>query len=172
MARPYIKAEDKMRIKSKRSQITIIMIVGLVIFIIVGLLLYLSKTSVKKSVQSSVRKTQSIPNEIQPIKEFVSNCVDKLAKDAAVLIGKQGGYIYSNQGGTYIGFSDTDEGIFFVNYENYKNAYNIKQPSLYAPQPYSTYIPSYPWVTFPYKTFGSTEKTFYGIYGINRSEEH
>lgn len=131
------------KIKQKKSQITMLMIIALVLFIVVGLVLYLSKSAIKKQSQQSVKKTQETAFETQPIKEFVQKCLDKLAKDAVVLLGKQGGYIYKSQGGALIDYKDPDdEGLFFVNYNGNKAAYNIMPPRI---------MPEiYPWETFPY----------------------
>ena len=149
-----------------KSQVTMLMIVGLVLFIIVSLVLYLSKSAVKKQSQQSIKKTHETAMETQPVKEFVIKCLDKLAKDSVVLLGKQGGYIYASQGGQLIDYSDTDEGIFFVKHDNFNVAYNILPPKFAAP-PYASEIPDYPWVTFPYKTATSNAETFEGFFGIN-----
>lgn len=152
--------------RNLKSQVTMIMIVGIVIFIVIGLVLYLSKTSVKKS-QSSSKKIQTTPIEVQPIKDFVTNCIDKTSKDALILLGKQGGYAYASQGGTLVDFSGSDEGKFFIKYGQANVAYNIKPLSLYAPPPYSTSVPKYPWDTFPYGPLNPNTKTFKGLFGIN-----
>ncbi len=155
-----------MKIKTK-SQITLLMIVGLVLFIVVGLLFYLSKLTIKKPSQQNVKETQETAIEIQPIKEFITQCLDKTAKDSLYLLGKQGGYIYTDQGGTLRRFNNVDEGVFFVKHNKFDVAYNIKKTGLYAPQPYSTFVPSYPWPTFPYRSANSNSKTFEGIFGIS-----
>ncbi len=150
-----------------KSQITMFMIVGIVMFIAIGLVLYLSKTVVKKSGQSAEKKIQIISSEIQPIKEFVTKCLNKISKDALVLLGKQGGYVYTNQGGTHLPFLDSDEGIFFIKNNNANVAYNIRPLLFYVPQPYSTSIPEYPWITFPYSPVNQQIKTFNGIFGAS-----
>ncbi len=152
--------------KSSKSQITMLMIVGLVLFIVISLVLYLSKSAIRKQSQQSIKKTQETAIEAQPIKEFVSKCLDKLAKDAIVLLGKQGGYLYTSQGGTLIDNGDTDEGLFFVNHQGLKVTYNILPPK-FAILPYSSEIPDYPWLTFPYLTATSNAETFEGFLGIN-----
>ena len=144
-----------------------LMVLGIVIFIAVGLVLYLSKTAVKKSGQVAEKKIQTTALGAQPIKEFVVNCLDKLSKDAFVLLGKQGGYIYTTQGGTVIPFTDSDEGVIFVKNNNANMAYNIKPLMLQAPSPFSTTIPEYPWVIFPYGPINQNIKTFNGIFGLN-----
>ena len=151
---------------SKKSQVTMLMIVGLLLVIVVSLVLYLSKSAVKKQSQQSIKKVQETAIETRPIKEFMQKCLDKLAKDAIVLLGKQGGYIYSSQGGTLIDYAETDEGLFFVKHNNLNVVYNIMPPKFAAP-PYSSDIPAYPWITFPYKTPIPDVEVFEGFFGIN-----
>ena len=127
-----------------------IMIIGIVIFIIVSLVLYLSKSSVKKQSQQAIKKTQGTSIEAQPVEEFVAKCLDKLAKDAVVLLGSQGGYIYKSQGGTLVDYSDADEGLFFAKYNkggsDFKTVYGIIPPRfIHDP-------PIYPWEFFPYSS--------------------
>ncbi len=156
-----------MKIKALKSQITMIMIMGIVLFISIGIIMYLSKTSVKKSVQSAEKKIQTTALETQSIKGFAANCLDKLSKDALVLLGKQGGYIYTAQGGTIVPFSDSDEGVIFIKNNNANAAYNIKPIQLNAPLPFYTVIPEYPWRKFPYGPVNPDIKTFNGIFGAN-----
>lgn len=167
MARLDCKIKVKMSIKSQKSQITMLMILGIVLFIAIALVLYLSKTAVKKSTQSTEKKIQITALETQPIKQFAANCMEKLSKDAIVLLGKQGGYIYTSQGGTILPFSDSDEGVLFVKNNNANTFYNIKPLQLNVPLPFSTSVPEYPWVTFPYGPVNQNVKTFNGIFGVN-----
>jgi len=140
-----------------------LMIVALVLFIVVGLVLYLSKSAIRKQSQQSVKKTQETSFETQPVKDFVQKCLDKLAKDAIVLLGKQGGYIYKSQGGSLIDYKDTDEGLFFINYNNNRVAYNIFPPKFIAPPPI------YPWETFPYEAEDSETEIFDWYFGISNT---
>ena len=154
------------RLKTK-SQITMIMIIGIILLIVACLFLYVSKSSGKKTREGSLKEAQETALEMQPLKEFVSGCLDKLAKDSIVLIGSQGGYIYESQGGTFVDFQETDEGIFFIINNRANAAYNIRQLSIYVPHTYSSTIPDYPWITFPYSAAGSGQKTFTGLFGLN-----
>lgn len=155
-----------MKSNSLKSQVTMLMIVGLVLFIAVSLVLYISKSAVKKQSQQNIKRTQETAIELQPIKEFVTKCLDKLAKDAITLLGKQGGYIYTSQGGTLVDYSGTDEGLFFVEYNGLNVAYNIFPPKFAVP-PYASEVPDYPWQTFPYKTATSNAEIFEGFFGIS-----
>lgn len=155
-----------MRVRSLKSQITMLMIIGLVLFIAVSFILYLSKSAVKKQSYQTIKLAQGTSIETQPIKDFVAKCLDKLAKDAIMLLGRQGGYIYSSQGGTLIDYADTDEGMFFIKRDNANVAYNILPPK-FAAYPYSSSTPDYPWQAFPYKTAALNEETFEGFFGIS-----
>ena len=159
-----VKAQIKM--KKSKSEITMLMIVGLVLFVIVSLVLYLAKSSVKKQSQQATKKSQETAIELQPIREFVDKCLDKTAKDAVVLLGKQGGYIYASQGGTLIDYAKTHEGLFFIRHENLNVAYNIMPPKFPAP-PYASDVPDYPWKTFPYETEISNAEIYEGFFGTS-----
>ncbi len=160
-------AKDKMKIKLLKSQVTMMIIVGLVLFILVGIVFYISKSTVKKTTQQEVKTTQGTALDTQPIKEFVSKCQDKLAKEAVTIIGKQGGYIYKSQGGDLIDYSGGDQGIFFIMHDGNKVAYNIKQPPIYSVAPFSSVPPDYPWISFPYKNAQSNDQAFDGIFGLS-----
>ncbi|MBI2659309.1 hypothetical protein HYX05_04405, partial [Candidatus Woesearchaeota archaeon] len=148
----------------QKSQITMLMIIGLVLFIIVSLVLYLSKSAVKKQSQQTIKRVQETAVDTSSMKEFVSKCLDKLAKDALVLLGKQGGYIYTSQGGPLVDYQPTDEGLFFVKYNSLNVAYNILPPR-FAVSPYASEIPDYPWTTFPYRPAASNAEVFEGFFG-------
>lgn len=165
MAGFNFKAEVRMKLKHK-SQVTMIIIVGLVLFIVVSLVLYLAKSTTKKQSKQIVKQTQETAIETQPIKEFVAKCLDKTAKDAVILLGKQGGYIYTSQGGTLIKHASTDEGLFFVNYNNLRVVYSIMPPR-FSTSTFSSEVPDYPWVIFPYTTSSFDTESFAGFFGIS-----
>src|SRR3989344_4206402 len=151
--------------KFKRSQITMIMIVGLLLFIVVSFLLYLSKSSVKKQGQISLRGVHQTSIDTLPIKNFVTNCVDKLAKESFLILGRQGGYLYRSQGGTLVDYDEeNDEGLFFVRYNGNDVVYNILPPR-FESSLYTIKIPNYPWRNFPYSSSGT--EVFDGFFGLN-----
>jgi len=161
-----------MAAKSLKSQVTMLMVVGLTLFIIISLVLYLSKSTIKKQSQQGIKKTHETAIEMQPVKEFVSKCLDKLGKDAVVLLGQQGGYIYTSQGGTLIDYAEKtetnegDEGRFFVKHNGLNVPYDIA-PQRFATSKYASEVPDYPWKSFPYETAASDEEIFDGIFGIS-----
>lgn len=147
------------KMNRRKSQVTMLMIVGLVLFIVVTFVLYLSKSAIKKQSQQNIKKTQELSIDAQPVKEYAVKCVDKLAKDAVVLLGKQGGAIYENQGGT-AKFQDTDEGVFFVKYNDLRVAANIF--------PQRTPPPDYPSEAFPYPRKSSNSENYEEYFGEDR----
>ena len=166
MAGPDIKTKANMKFfKPTKSQVTLIMIIGIVILIVAVLFIYISKNSGKKVRESSIKEVHETSLEMQPVKELVSGCLDKLAKDAVVLLGSQGGYIYESQGGSFVDFQETDEGVFFIINNRANTAYNIQNIPIRVPSPSSSSIPEYPWQNFPYGQ--GSNKNFEGVFGQN-----
>ncbi|MBI2557974.1 hypothetical protein HYW20_01520 [Candidatus Woesearchaeota archaeon] len=155
--------------KKIRSQVTLLMIVGLVIFITISMVLYLHKSTFKKYSQQTIKNSQEASLDSQSVKDFVTGCISNLAKDAVALLGKQGGYIYRSQGGTLADYDPTLEGKFFVKHNGYNVAYNILPfKNRDIPPIYHSEIPDYPWLTFPYETETSNTELFKGpIFGFS-----
>lgn len=154
--------------KLRKSQITMLIIIGLVVFIAVSLVLYITKLAANKQSQQNVKNVQVASFETQPIKEFVIQCLDKLAKDATIHLGKQGGYIYKSQGGISIDYPSDGEGLFFIKNGDFKVSYNILAPprGTVRGNNYAD-APKYPWDTFPYEDSTSTSENFIGYFGKN-----
>ncbi len=155
--------------KKIKSQVTMLMIVGLVIFITISLVLYLYKSTARKFSQQTIKNSQEASLDSQSLKDFVTGCINNLAKDAVVLLGKQGGYIYTSQGGTLDDYDDLYEGNFFVKHNGHNVAYNILSfKNRNMPPIYHSEIPEYPWLTFPYEAADSTIEIFKGpIFGFS-----
>ena len=155
--------------KSPKSQVTMMIIIGLLLFIVVSLVLYLSKYAVKKQSDRAIKSSQAI--DVQPINSFVDQCLEKLSKDAVELIGKQGGYIYTSQGGSLADLGESDKGKFFIEYDDegkkYDTAYNIFPLNFNVPintPVYYSSSPDYPWKEFPYL---AGTPVFIGIFGLD-----
>ena len=85
---------------SRKSQITLFIILGIVIFMITGFLLYL--TSLRTSqVGSQAEQSFSDIVEATPIRSYITSCLKKTAEDALILAGRQGGVIFENQDGVF-----------------------------------------------------------------------
>ncbi len=142
------------------------MILGIVLLVVMGFVFYVSKVFIeKKNTQIKVSPGQAAI-DIQPLRKLVQSCVERLAKDAVVLLGKQGGFIYKSQGGTLADYSDSYEGSFFVRNGRNKVVYDIIRPR-FAAEPYSAKVPEYPWHTFPYRTATANAKVYDGLFGQN-----
>ena len=71
----------------KKSQITIFIILGIIMLVIVILFVSFSRQT-----QPLAKKESATPSDIQPVQVFVQECLDNVAKDAVIYIGKNGGY--------------------------------------------------------------------------------
>lgn len=151
---------------NKKSQITLFIIIAIVLFSIIGFFFYLTKYSTKEQISYETTKTKKIQLELQPIENYVTQCLDKTLKEGLVLMGKQGGYLYKSQGGPLIDYREEDEGLFFVDYNNYKVSYGI-YPLRFDMWPYYAKAPNYPWITFPYTDETKNQNTSEGLFGIS-----
>jgi len=83
----------------KRAQITTFVVIGLVVLILVGMTVYFVISTTKRQGQKNVKITQQSTIRTQAIANFISACLDKVAKNATFLASRQGGYIFTDQGG-------------------------------------------------------------------------
>jgi hypothetical protein len=153
--------------ETKKSQVTLFMIIMLVLFIIIGFLFYLTKYASKKHAAEETKETQKMKFDLHPIENYVVQCLERTTKEGLLLLGSQGGRIYKAQGGLQIDYQPTDEGVFFVKYNNKNVAYGIKglQRDI---GPYFAEVPAYPWLSFPKFPDFSGAPTTTGEFGINK----
>lgn len=71
-----------MSVEHKKSQITIFLILGIVMVIMIVVLIALSRYSVKKTSEQEILSAKEIVFNIQPIKNFVSDCLFIVSKNA------------------------------------------------------------------------------------------
>lgn len=113
--------------KSKKSQITVFIIFGLLILILFYFIYFLAEIS-----------SESGDSDLKPITnsktliEYTKNCLQSSLQSGLILIGQQGGYIYRDQPGSILTL-DIDS----VSYENNKIPYLISTLSY-------TSVPQYP----------------------------
>ena len=151
--------------KNKKSQLTMLILLGMTIFLLISIALYLSKLNLNK--QNEVKNSQEANFASQPIKDYIQQCLDRAGAEALNLIGQQGGYIYTSQGGNLVDFVDADQGIMFTKNGQYKVAYNVLPPRSDVGLFFSQ-SPEYPWITFPYRTQNSATEEFNGFFGMGR----
>ena len=155
--------------KFKKSQITLFIILGLVLLFVIGSFFYFTKYVAKKQTGYETTETQKIKTELQPIVNYVTQCLDKTTKEGLVLLGKQGGYLYKHQGGPQNAFGSYLEDYVFVNYPS-----TDPHQVLYTITPFTNYTagyypnaPNYPWVGFPIDATTGVI-TFEGLFGKNK----
>ncbi len=75
---------------TKRGQITIFIIIGIIILFVVALGVYLkdSFNTVRPPVQQLI-----VSDELKPIQAYVTSCLSATSKDALIRLGQSGGYI-------------------------------------------------------------------------------
>ena len=128
---------------SRKAQITLIVIVGIVLVIVFALMLSLRK-SVQAKEAFSVNKVIS---EIESglVKDHITSCVYKVASDGIERAGANGGLIYDFEGGK-IPLANLREGIDYLNYSvgprTFLVAYGLRENSFCPIINYS--VPEYP----------------------------
>lgn len=154
----------------KKSQVTLFAIIGVVLVLVIGLVFYLKTSAAKKPGGPGGDTPGKIKIQLQPIEDYVVQCLNKVTKEGLVLLGRQGGYLYRSQGGIQIDFRDVFEGEIFVNYpsDGYKVAYGI-YPLRQNVGTYRFNAPEYPWTEFP--SDGAGGKTFEGVFGVSELQD-
>lgn len=104
---------------NNKGQVTVFIIIGLIVVVIAGLLLYVN--SMQRDDQQLV-DTLELPLEIQPIHNYVSTCIKDTATRGLYLLAIQGGYInlpseYLSADYSDVGYSYYYEGSSLVTKE-------------------------------------------------------
>ncbi|MDO8740236.1 MAG: hypothetical protein Q7J54_01535 [Candidatus Woesearchaeota archaeon] len=124
------------------------MIIGIVILIIFGLVFYIINYAAREEAGGEAQLTEEQIKEINPIQNYVTFCLDKVSADALQLLGKQGGRIFSSQGGTEKDYRADEVGKFYVKDGSYIIPYAIMPLGVSVP-PLSIEPPTYPWPDYP-----------------------
>ena len=83
--------------KSKKSQITVFMIIALLIVVGGIAFFYLTKESKQQEIDEVRFVNEEVPLIFDPLKKYANDCAYSIALDGLELIGKQGGYLsFSN----------------------------------------------------------------------------
>ena len=133
--------------RSKKSQITIFLLLAMVIAIAFGFIFYIRSAVSKKQIGKDVDKVYSDFLTTSGIKNYIRACLENSAKEGLMLAGLQGGRIYDYQAnGTYSIPNENDTLLFnFSEYfggdnKIYNVSYGIMAPvlvngSLHPPPP-------------------------------------
>lgn len=131
----------------QKGQITLFVILGMLIIIIIGFAIYLKNSTVERKTQATVDQLLSEVLEKNAIPQYVKNCLATISTDATMLIAKQGGAIYKDQGGIYER-KPSQIGVEYLPYtyegEPYDAHYGIRNIEFHPCQQLEEYPPDYP----------------------------
>ncbi|MBI2133208.1 hypothetical protein HYU11_00850 [Candidatus Woesearchaeota archaeon] len=118
--------------KTKKSQITLFIITGILVLIASGILLYILK-------EAKARK-EPIHGDASPVATYTSECLKGFLERGVRQSGAQAGYLFKSEGGSTIDPEQKNIGKTHLIYNNKPLHYLIKRA---APKP------EYPWKLFP-----------------------
>ena len=150
-----------------RGQLTLLIIVGILIAIMVGIVLYAARSTSAKKGESNINTQQQTSELLKPVEEFTRQCLDLAARTSLNQLGAQAGTLYESQGGlTPDPYSSTD----YVLHNSVKVPFAILPPQGDVGTLFFADTPKYPWETFPAIYENGTvliAEYLQGYYGIN-----
>ncbi len=84
----------------KRGQVVIFMVLGIVLLIAFGFIFFVRNIFFQAEIDSETQSKLSDVFRSDVFYTYVSSCLDEVSKEAIMLIGKQGGNFYEDQGGS------------------------------------------------------------------------
>lgn len=81
------------RFNTKRGQITVFIIVGILILFIIGIAFIYRSTIIEDKYETARKVAEKIPLEFNPIKVYTEDCLKIVAEQGLIQLGQQGGYI-------------------------------------------------------------------------------
>src|SRR3989338_6851904 len=78
----------------KNAQVTIFILLAIMIIVITLFLVFIRGKLTKKGVETEVKSTAEMPDNVREVETYITICLDNIAEDALELAGKQGGYVY------------------------------------------------------------------------------
>lgn len=79
--------------RGKKGQVTLFIILGIVIVIVIGALFALRGLAVSSRLYNERGESVSVPVQLAPVTDVISDCIENTALEALNLMGLQGGYI-------------------------------------------------------------------------------
>lgn len=73
----------------RKAQVTVFIIIGIVLLLSVGLIVYFTR----EQAVEPVKRTVEVPEGTQEVYDYVSQCLNEITREGLVLLGAQGGYI-------------------------------------------------------------------------------
>ena len=83
--------------QSKRSQITVFMIIGIVILAIFGFLFFSSGQQTEENLEKRIDIAEEKIRETNILRQYVTLCLKNSLQEGLILAGKQGGMIEAPQ---------------------------------------------------------------------------
>lgn len=105
---------------NKKAQITIFIIVGIILLFSSALIFYI-KGKVTGVTPDPVIIQKNLPEDLEGLKKYVEECVYTTGKQAVIIAGSQGGYIYPNDFGVVGNPFDPTESTGINPFTNVKN---------------------------------------------------
>src|SRR3989344_508565 len=86
--------KSKILCTNNTAQVSIFIIIGLVILIAAGVVFYVNKAGQKEEIAPGVFiSTKEIPTQLDPVSNFITQCLDDVSTRGLNLIGEHGGYV-------------------------------------------------------------------------------
>lgn len=92
---------------SKKSQVVLFLILGLIIVLISGTLLYVVKKSTSSSMDTSTKETVDLMYDMRPLNEYINNCLKTVTLEGIQIIGQHGGYLDDGSSQSWYGDAST-----------------------------------------------------------------
>ena len=83
----------------KRGQLTIFIIIGIVLLFAFGFILFIKNLFFEAQIEAETQQKLQNVFQSESFNTYTSSCLKKVSQEAVLLIGKQGGNIYEEQGG-------------------------------------------------------------------------
>ncbi len=82
--------------ETKKAQISLFMILGLVLILMGGFTIYLLQFSQGNNQNPSIFTQEEVSDEVKPVQKFIISCITSVATEGIFLLGEHGGYIELN----------------------------------------------------------------------------
>jgi hypothetical protein len=135
--------------RSKKTQVTMFIIMGIVLLFVFVVLFYLKNVIQQESIEQNIEDINRVLGEQGKYHQYVQGCVEQATKEGLFMLGMQGGTLYDYQvnGGKAISKSIDPYGISYIPFEYegevYNVSYGIKNPELGSE--FHPVIPFYPY---------------------------
>jgi hypothetical protein len=91
----------------KKSQVVLFLILGVIILLISGSLLYLVKKNTSDSMDTSTKETVDLMYDLRPVNEYINNCLKTVTLEGIQIIGQHGGYLNDGSSQSWYGDGST-----------------------------------------------------------------